>query len=211
MKEHTEKKNDKKRKIIDSIAEEVAPAAERLEDSPSGIYTIGGICGINKGLISGCTFTGTVKADRNIGGICGINENTGRIEASANKGAITGNENTGGVCGKNSGVLKWCTNEGKINSEPNETAKNTGGIAGTSDGAILQSKNNGVIGYPNTGTNTGGIVGSQSGFVSECENKAQIYGKKETGGICGRFEPYINIDFKQDELGKKLDEQKAQL
>lgn len=211
IKEHTEKKNDKKLKIIDSIAEEVAPAAERLVDSPSGIYTIGGICGINKGLISGCTFTGTVKADRNIGGICGINENTGRIEASANKGAITGNENTGGVCGKNSGVLKWCTNEGKINSEPNETAKNTGGIAGTSDGAILQSKNNGVIGYPNTGTNTGGIVGSQSGFVSECENKAQIYGKKETGGICGRFEPYINIDFKQDELGKKLDEQKAQL
>lgn len=174
--------------------------------SDDGIKCIGGIAGENNGKIINCTFSGTVRGDENIGGIVGENNQNGRIESCINYASVTGNTNTGGIAGKNYGLIKWSYNNGLINPTANEAAQNTGGIAGRSYGAILESVNNSEIGYKNAGYNTGGITGCQNGYIAECINYGHIQGRKDIGGITGQFEPYTNIDFSQDEIQKRVDE-----
>lgn len=171
-----------------------------------GIKSIGGIAGENKGKILGCTFSGSVTGAENIGGIAGENAQNGRIEYCQNSAAITADTNAGGIVGKNFGVIKQSTNNGAINPTANEEAQNTGGIAGRSYGAVLESVNHAEIGYKNAGYNVGGITGSQNGYITECINYGHIQGRKDIGGITGQFEPYTNIDFSQDEIQKRADE-----
>jgi hypothetical protein len=189
--------NNKTSSVLDGIERYV---------SDDGIKSIGGIAGENRGKIVNCTFSGTVKGSENIGGIVGENAQNGRIECCTNAATVTGNTNTGGIAGRNDGVIKWSTNNGLVNPTANEEAQNTGGIAGRSYGAVIESVNNAEIGYKNAGYNTGGITGCQNGYITECTNKGHIQGRKDIGGITGQFEPYTNIDFSQDEIQKRIDE-----
>lgn len=174
--------------------------------SDDSIKSIGGISGENKGKILGCSFSGSVTGGESIGGIAGENAQSGRIEYCENHAVITADTNTGGIAGKNYGVIKQSTNNGAINPKANENAQNTGGIAGRSYGAVLESVNRAEIGYKNAGYNVGGITGCQNGYIAECINYGHIQGRKDIGGITGQFEPYTNIDFSQDEIQKRIDE-----
>ncbi len=171
-----------------------------------GIKSIGGIAGENKGKILGCTFSGSVTGAENIGGIAGENAQNGRIEYCQSSAVVTADTNAGGIAGKNFGVIKQSTNSGAINPTANEDAQNTGGIAGRSYGAVLESVNRAEIGYKNAGYNVGGITGCQNGYIAECVNYGHIQGRKDVGGITGQFEPYTNIDFSQDAIQQRVDE-----
>ena len=209
IKESSSKKEDTKLNIIDTITDSIKDGLpselDRYTDS-DGVYIIGGICGINKGLIENCEFEGNIKASKAVGGIAGLNDKTGIINTSKNRGTVIAKEYSGGIAGKNNGVIHWCENFGIINNEPQESAKNIGGICGFSDGAVMESYNHSTIGYKNTGTNVGGIMGSQSGYAAECINYGTVYGKHEVGGIVGHFEPYININFTADDIQKRINE-----
>ena len=50
------------------------------------------------------------------------------------------------------------------------------------------------------GYNIGGIAGSQVGYIKNCENKGQVLGRKEVGGIVGQMEPVANLEFNADTL-----------
>ena len=111
--------------------------------------------------------------------------------------------------GNNLGVIRSCNNRSAVNttaeenqvklsdisfdtitgSESVSTVTDIGGIAGTSSGVIRQSKNRGNVGYQHMGYNVGGIAGTQTGYLYKCENFAQVYGRKEVGGIVGQMEP----------------------
>ena len=195
-------------KIIDDIKNGSITSLNRFAEN-DGIYTVGGIAGINKGSIIGCSFKGSVSSSSNVGGIAGVNE--GRIETSSNLGKILSNENTGGIAGKNSGVIKWCHNYEKINDVPVEEMYATGGICGKSTGIIEACTNHAVVGYKNAGTAVGGIAGIQNGNINECVNEGAVYGKKRVGGICGNFVPYMNITYNPDDIQKKIDEQKEKI
>lgn len=190
---------------------------------------IGGICGVNKGVIRNCTFQGSVNGKNETGGIAGINEATGMIHKCTVKGRIIGYYYTGGITGKNYGVIDNCTNYSNINDSGKwveeddeistelimdiadnskdvklQSGVDTGGIAGFSRGTIMRCTNNGIIGYEHTGYNIGGIVGRQSGVVSQCTNLGTVYGRKDIGGIVGQMEPYI--EYKQaDSIRKEID------
>lgn len=196
-------------KVIENLTDEKGKTAiDRFVDTDS-VNTVGGIAGVNKGMITDCKYKGTLKGMKNVGGIAGNNE--GRIEASANYASVIGTMNTGGIAGKNSGVIKWCNNYGRINNNADEEMYATGGICGYSEGAISASYNNATIGYRYAGSATGGIVGAQSGHVSECTNDGAVLGKRRVGGIVGNFEPYANITYNPDEWSDRIDEQKDKL
>lgn len=211
-------KNEKSKtnasKIINKIKNDapsaVSDAIERLSDG-DGVSSVGGIAGRNKGMINGCSFEGSIKISSEAGGICGTNDESGRIEGCSNGGSVTADFNTGGIAGKNYGMVKWCINNGTVNTDPNEAAQNTGGICGRSYGAVEQCTNNGNIGYKSTGYNTGGITGCQNGYISECINNGFIQGRKDIGGITGQFEPYTNINFQEDEFQHKVKDNLNQL
>lgn len=195
-------------KLIDNIHDESKSKIDRYFVD-TGIYSVGGIAGVNKGSIISCSFNGSVSINKNCGGIAGVNE--GRIESSTNYADVMGDDNTGGIAGKNSGIIKWSVNYGRINDHAIEGMYAAGGIAGYSDGVIEACTNYGEIGYKNTGSATGGIVGAQSGNISECRNMGAVYGKKRIGGISGNFEPYTNITYNPDDISDKINEEKAKL
>lgn len=179
---------------------------------------IGGLCGINQGLISDCTYSGNVNGKTQTGGIAGINDASGVIRSCEMDGRIKGYYYTGGIAGENRGTIDSCTNRSKINDNSDwiedqdsiglelltqiatnetslkvESGTDTGGIAGYSTGVISGCSNKGTVGYAHTGYNIGGIVGRSDGNIISCENRGHVYGRKDIGGIVGQQEPNIQM------------------
>ncbi|MGN0691037.1 MAG: hypothetical protein ACI4K7_01670, partial [Oscillospiraceae bacterium] len=187
----------------------------------------GGIAGVNRGRIIGCSFSGTVIGKSSIGGIAGINEESGLITSCTSEGVLKADHFTGGITGQNMGTIINCSNMSSVNTTVSDgsfslddidfdTIKqtegvnnitDTGGIAGFSSGSLQSCTNKGRIGYQHVGYNVGGIVGRQSGYVSGCVNCGEINGRKDIGGIAGQAEPYLSIFFAE----KKLDTLRTQL
>ncbi|MGM9618879.1 MAG: hypothetical protein ACI3W8_03425 [Oscillospiraceae bacterium] len=178
---------------------------------------VGGIVGENHGLITGCAFTGSVSGGSNVGGIAGVNAAAGRILECRAGGSVTGDKMTGGIAGCNLGVIGNCRNSAYVNTvsvdpalspedlkldfsldvsklssmDTSMAASDTGGIAGYSSGIVSDCVNNAPVGYPHIGYNVGGIAGRSCGYINACENHADVFGRKDVGGIAGQMEPYI--------------------
>lgn len=194
--------------------------------------TAGGIAGINRGTIRNCSFVGMIEGKKEIGGIAGSNEAAGFIENSSSYGIVSGHTQTGGIAGYNEGSISGCINESEVNTDAGvltaavdedmslnveelekgiteDTIRDTGGIAGYSSGSILNCENRGLVGSDHLGANTGGIAGRQKGMVSGCTNKAAVLGSKNTAGVVGLFEPYVEVVYEQDAFDKVSDQMDA--
>ena len=197
--------------------------------TPSGSQScIGGIAGVNQGSLTGCRFKGTVSGGDIIGGLVGSNRITGTIQDCMVLGDFNGTHFVGGIAGENYGVIKNCANRGRVNTVAQEskvhvasisletitgtesasTVTDIGGITGTNIGVIRDCRNQGTVGYRHIGYNVGGIAGSHTGLIMDCQNYGKIYGRKETGGIAGQFEPVTQIEYTIDTL-QILDQQLA--
>ena len=191
------------------------------EVTPDGSRSaVGGIAGHNAGKILNCSFDGTVSGANDVGGIVGINAVTGILDGCHASGTVAGSHRIGGVAGSNLGVIRSCNNRSQVNttaeenqvklsdislstitgSESISTVTDIGGIAGTSSGIIRESKNRGNVGYQHMGYNVGGIAGTQTGYLYKCQNFAQVYGRKEVGGIVGQMEPTTFIEYTKDTM-----------
>ena len=188
--------------------------------------TLGGIVGINRGMVRGCVFTGTVTGDSEAGGIAGRNEATGEIINCTNSGTVTAAAMAGGIAGQNLGSIVQCGNSGSINTtevktspdadtlmalDTNQladgntsalrtTVRDVGGIAGRSSGIVQSCANSGDVGYAHIGYNVGGIVGRQSGYLNGCTNTGFVQGRKDVGGITGQLLPELTILYGADKL-----------
>lgn len=181
---------------------------------------IGGLAGSNAGTVRSCSFTGTVSGNEHIGGLVGINAVSGMIENCPVEGFVSGNHFVGGIAGSNSGVIRNCKNDAKVNttakqnsvqlsditlesltaSEASNTVTDIGGIVGHSTGVIRSCVNRGDVGYRHMGYNIGGIAGTQSGYLADCRNYAPVMGRKEVGGLVGQMEPTTLIEYEEDVL-----------
>lgn len=185
---------------------------------------VGGIAGVNYGVIEDCTFSGIIKGSANVGGIAGENGMTGKIRDCAADGSIAGKSRTGGIVGNNLGLVSSSesrcgvnvesvdpgVNLEKMDIELNEDlltignldiiniATDTGGIAGYSSGMIMNCVNMGTVGYPQIGYNVGGIAGRNSGYLTACDNHGEIFGRKDVGGITGQAEPFIELTVSEE-------------
>ncbi len=100
--------------------------------------SVGGIAGVNKGIIENCSVTGKMSLHRSysqMGGIAG--ENVSKIEncvfgnMSAEKSSLDGNGDIGGIVGKSSGTVSYCRVENAdIRQYAVHDSRSVGGIVG---------------------------------------------------------------------------------
>ncbi len=177
---------------------------------------IGGIAGLNRGLIRNCTFSGAIAGCRRVGGICGVNGPEGQVESCAAEGTVTGQHQVGGIVGENQGQVTECVNRAAITPElvqlsvtqlPDLTEAasalvnggvsaddvlditDLGGVVGYSSGLLRKCMNEGTVGRLHVGYNVGGVAGRQSGAVEGCLNSGKVLGRKDVGGVVGQLDP----------------------
>lgn len=191
---------------------------------------VGGIAGTNYGKIEQCIFSGNLEGDNEIGGIAGCNGDSGEIRNCISYGNILGNHYTGGIAGRNQGTISHCRNQGAVNTYSTEVTydleditierledlnaasnvqayTDAGGIAGLSEGKIYYCTNSGTVGYQHVGYNIGGIVGRvNQGYVQNCTNTGHVLGRKDVGGIAGQLEPFLELQYLNDNL-TRLDQE----
>lgn len=158
----------------------------------SGNSNVGGIVGLNQGVVTNCVNLANVgsaedNAVINVGGICGYNENV--ISTCYNGGSIHGyGVNTGGITGVNAdGTVSNCFNIGTVKSE----YYGAGGVAGNNEATISACYNSASISAYST---AGGIVGSNAniGVIENTYNAGTILVTNNmAGGICGGNEGAI--------------------
>lgn len=181
---------------------------------------IGGIAGVNKGVINESSFSGKVNASTETGAIAGYNHENAKIVSCTSDADILATNQTGGIAGVNDGLISSCTSKSRVNTQELDTTldiggvdvgtlnltqnvidrNDMGGIAGESTGIISDCVNYGKIGFAHTGYNVGGIAGKQSGKVITCSNEGEIYGRKDVGGIVGQAEPDIESEYLNDRV-----------
>ena len=168
-----------------------------------GSYYTGGVCGSNRGMITNCSFSGSVTCNNThtfVGGVCG--SNFGTIENSYNAGSVTSvgsNASVGGVCGYNGSgsTIRNCYNTGAVNGEnTGDGYFYAGGVCGNNDSITLQSTitncyNTGSVTVSGSGTNyVGGVCGAASSdTITNCYNTGSVTstnaGTNYVGGVCG--------------------------
>jgi len=176
---------------------------------------VGGLVGLNRGMLTGCSFSGVVNALTQVGGIAGKNDASGVIVSCSASGTVRGLTQVGGIAGENAGALTGCENRSFVNTESVDPTlrlesidtssivnlirslrtdsagitTDTGGVAGSSSGFIERCSNTGTVGYLHLGYNVGGIAGRSGGYINACLNVGEVYGRKDVGGIVGQAEP----------------------
>ncbi len=184
------------------------------------------IAGENYGTIENCSVTGAVMGGENAGAIAGYNGKTGTIKNCISDSKVTGTHSIGGIAGSSDGLIISCENNGNINTtvsdvtielsnlsvdditkigETSSVAAFTdiGGICGITTGGIENCKNRGTVGYEHVGYNVGGIAGrSSQGYITGCTNYGTVYGRKDSGGIVGQMEPFMQIEYLVDGISQ---------
>ena len=185
----------------------------RVDGNVSGVANVGGIIGINHGVITG-------GRDENNNYYKYQIYNNGTIQAGsydAERGTITAvdGENIGGLLGNNSGTLTAGYNTGVVNAGQ---SSNVGGIAGTNSGTLDQVFNS-VVTVTKTATgetdadgkklykytytdggeirgagNVGGIVGSNTatGTLSNAYSTTAVVGTSNVANIVGSNEGHVS-------------------
>ncbi|WP_304238835.1 filamentous hemagglutinin N-terminal domain-containing protein, partial [Phascolarctobacterium succinatutens] len=156
----------------------------RVNGNVSGVANVGGIIGINHGVITGG------RDDKNNYYKYQI-YNNGTIQAgsyNATNGTITAfaGENIGGLLGNNSGTLTAGYNTGVVNAGQ---SSNVGGIAGTNSGTLDQVFNS-VVTVTKTETGATDANGrklynytyTDGGAISGISNVGGIVGSNKAGG-----------------------------
>ncbi len=187
--------------------------------TPGSDSIAGGVVGLNRGLVSNCSFTGEIRGSSKIGGIAGENEAEGVVTYCNVSGSVQGLADVGGIVGYNKGAVLHCENRMFVNTESVDPSirlegidtssvlnfirsmrsdnagitADIGGVVGNNEGFVEYSGNFGTVGYLHLGYNVGGIAGRSNGYISHCSNNGIIYGRENVGGIIGRAEPVTEI------------------
>lgn len=173
----------------------------------NGLNAMGGVVGLNEGIIRGCTLSGSMGSATQdyIGGIAGLNvggrtagTTAGTIEncTTEKNCTVTGRNTVGGIVGYNlsGGRIQNNTSSANVSG-----AGRVGGIAGENGGAIvLSSTPAGKRRVNGSGSGVGGVIGvntatgtlspasgSVQGDVIAADHKLTVRGSSMVGGIAG--------------------------
>ena len=152
---------------------------------PAGSKTeIGGIAGVNYGMIHNCTFKGTIYGEDTIGGIVGLNTLYGQIINCGSDAIVVATNNAGGIVGRAYyAYLRYNDNFGDVISSSNYV----GGIAGIAintnfvDVNITASKSSDVI----KGAN---IVGGFAGLNVVNDPSVEYYNLNSSVSVLASFQ-----------------------
>ncbi|WP_094760257.1 GLUG motif-containing protein, partial [Sedimentisphaera salicampi] len=82
-------------------------------------FSLGGLCGENRGTIENCYATGSVSggnSSSDLGGLCGMNW-VGTIENCYSTGSVSGDDSLGGLCGYSRGTITNCYAAGSVSGD----------------------------------------------------------------------------------------------
>jgi hypothetical protein len=154
--------------------------------SVSGFYFVGGLVGINLGIISNCYSTADVNGVGTVGGLVGGND--GSISNCYSTGSVSGDRYVGGLVGNNGeGYVSNCYSTGDVNG-----VDDVGGLVGKNGvwgyvphipGHIINSYSTGNV--SGTGWSVGGLVGHNYMTVSYCYSTGDVSGDWSVGGLVG--------------------------
>ena len=146
---------------------------------------IGGIVGKNIGIVTNCTFSGSVKGNDNVGGIVGQNDIGGSVtDCTFSSGdlSVSLSGNIGGVVGQNNSSVTGCTNN--VGFSISGSGNNIGGVVGNNSCTVENCSNSGgfsvpppTLPSPVSGGNIGGVVGQNSGAgarITSCYNTGDL-------------------------------------
>ena len=123
----------------------------------AGTNDVGGLAGLNSGVIIGSYVTGTVSGtDTEVGGLMG--ENRGSVVASYAAVEVTGGDDAGGLVGANHGTVTASYATGRAAGDAN-----VGGLVGSNSGTVTASYATGPVSGE---SDVGGLAGSNSGTVT---------------------------------------------
>lgn len=169
----------------------------------NGLNAMGGVVGLNEGIIRGCTLSGSMGSATQdyIGGIAGLNvggRTAGTIKncTTEKNCTVTGRNTVGGIVGYNFSGGRIQNNASSANVSG---AGRVGGIAGENGGAItLSSTPAGKRRVNGSGSGVGGAIGvntatgtlspasgSAQGDVIAADNRLTVRGSSMVGGIAG--------------------------
>lgn len=169
----------------------------------NGLDAMGGVVGLNEGLITDCTLSGSMGSATQdyIGGIAGLNvggRTAGTLEncTSGKNCTVTGRTAVGGIVGFNlsGGRVQNCTGSANVSG-----TGRVGGIAGENGGEIvLSGAKAGARRVTGTGSGVGGVIGvnTETGTLRAADTGAQgdviaadsgltVRGGSKVGGIAG--------------------------
>jgi PKD repeat protein len=156
-----------------------------------GRNSIGGLAGVNYGLITSCHVSGIISsAGREVGGLLGVNY--GFLHSSTSEATVTGLETVGGLIGVHAadsnpefGSVSDCSATGTVTG-----THSAGGLIGTNVGGQVQRCYTSGDVTATTGV-AGGLVASQeagvfgSSVVEDCFSTSIVTGKAAAGGLAG--------------------------
>jgi len=144
-----------------------------------GRARVGGLSGINNGLIDNCRINGEIVAIEYLGGLVGINN--GIVVNSKTSMIINGSDIFGGLIGENykSGKVKNCSSDVVLKGEDVDIYRTLmgnnfiGGLIGIADGRISNCTSSGSM-LIYDGWNCGGLVGANNGDIEYCDSFCDI-------------------------------------
>ena len=164
----------------------------------NGLDAMGGVVGLNEGLIKNCTLSGSMGSATQdyIGGIAGLNVGTLENCTAGKNCTVTGRTAVGGIVGFNlsGGRVQNCTGSANVSG-----AGRVGGIAGENGGEIvLSGAKAGARRVTGSGSGVGGVIGvntadgtlraadgSAQGDVIAADSELTVRGGSKVGGIAG--------------------------
>ncbi|WP_175746819.1 GLUG motif-containing protein [Burkholderia pyrrocinia] len=151
----------------------------------------GGLVGINRGIISASTATGSVTAlasGARVGGLVGFNEGgekSGRIKASSSSASVRGGHDAtaGGLVGYNAAAIEASNATGSVTVGNNGTA---GGLVGYNTASIDASGAKGDVTVGDNGK-AGGLVGENLGKIAASTADSNVVAGRSAmvGGLAG--------------------------
>jgi hypothetical protein len=154
----------------------------------SGEERVGGIVGINEGLIDSVSVEGSIMAESIAGGVAG--RNIGPIQNAHASVEISGSGTIGGLVGINSSII--------TKSYSSVTVENVlsvgGGFVGRNSGRIDESYAEGSV----EGTeNIGGFIGvnNPGGIITNSYSLADVTGDDVVGGFIGDNNTATEVEF----------------
>lgn len=162
---------------------------------------VGGLIGVNDGVVTDCHASVAVTGQEKVGGLVG--HNTGRIIDSRADGPVAGHTRcyyVGGLVGYNGpgrmsaylpgpGIVLRCQASGDVTAPT--AVRSVGGLVGDNVRTVTLSHASGSVQAGDSSAQssamipTGGLVGYNAGEVSYCYATGSVSGGQELGGLVG--------------------------
>ena len=143
----------------------------------SGAVRVGGLVGLNDGIITDCYSTCSVFGGGDVGGMVGLNAST--LTMCYAQGSVSGITNVAGLVGQNDGTITACYATGSVTG----TFQTAGGLVGFNQNGNISNcyATGSVEGY----LLVGGLAGWNFGIITKCYSIGSVTGNREVGGLVG--------------------------